>query len=140
MLVCDMDTWQHPVARQLAEGAFTRAIANGRSALAHDIAKKLRPVEVFTPSGVFTSIAYGAEMPLGRVRRVLATMVRGLYAYYTGDRLPENAEFTVHRVRDLPRVMPIVRAVSRWEPCAMPRSATARYSTASMALSRVILR
>jgi hypothetical protein len=109
MLVCDMDSWQHPVARRLAEGAFTRAFLNGQSALARDIAKKLRPIEVFTPSGLYAGIAYGAEMPQGRISRVLATMVRGLYAYYTDARLPENAEFTVHRIRDLARVMPIVQ-------------------------------
>jgi HNH endonuclease len=108
-LLCDLDTYNHPTARKLFDGAFARALNRNQSWLARHVRTRLRPVEMVTPSGLFAGIAYEAPLPHGQVTDVLSMMVRGLHPHYTGDRLPEDIAWTVHRVRNVPDAQQIVQ-------------------------------
>src|SRR5258706_11644364 len=65
LLVFDMDTCNHPVARRLFDDKVVRAISNNQSALARYVSDKLSPIEVFTPSGIFMGAAYATPLPVG---------------------------------------------------------------------------
>jgi HNH endonuclease len=115
MLVCDIDTYQHPVARAIFESQFSRAVSRNQSPLARYVRTQIKPVELVTPSGLFVGIAFGSPLPQGQATRVLRTIVRGLYGYYTSNLLPEpdSVEFQVHRLYDWPAMLPIVQEAVR---------------------------
>lgn len=111
MLVCDDDTFRHPVVQAIFNGKFSRAVSRNQSPLALHIRTKMRLVPTFTPSGIFVGYRIGVTLVEGDVSEVLGTMVRGLHQYYLNRPLAEDIKFTVHRIRDVGKVLPIVQTV-----------------------------
>lgn len=98
LLVADISAANHPVAKeQFAK--FIRAAHRRQSHLAREIAWQ-SPVQVFTPSGLFTGMAYSARMPLDRIMTVITMLVQGLYRAYTGLTLPADVHVDVKRYYD----------------------------------------
>lgn len=97
-LITDMDSSQHPIAQQLWE-KFARAAFRNQSLLANEIVQKSQLVSLYTPSGLFAGWAYGFEPAQQRTTITLSMMVRGLYHFYIGKRLPPQTQFDVFRIR-----------------------------------------
>ena len=102
-LVCDYDAFQHPVAQQLFAGKFSRSVQSGKSALARDLLKAFRPVNVFTPSGIYVQKAYASDIPGDRITRIISRVVRGLHFAFLGEPVAKGAQIEIQRPRDLPK-------------------------------------
>lgn len=112
MLVCDIDTFGHPVVQAIVNGKFSRAVNRNQSRLTRHISTRMRLVPSFTPGGVFAGYVYGALLPKDDVAHILGMIVRGLHQYYLHRPLVDDAEFTVHRIKDIGTVLPIVRVAA----------------------------
>lgn len=112
-LVCDTDAYHHPVVQRIIHSQFERAVQRNQSALVRYVAPRLRPVERFTPSSLFSGIEYSAPLPQDKISNVLGTMTRGLHRHYLHCAMPENVEFTVLRVQNVPDTLPIVQTAVR---------------------------
>lgn len=97
-LITDMDSSQHPIARQLWD-KFARAVIRNQSVLANEMVQRSQLVSLHTPSGLFAGWAYGFEPAQKRMTDILSMMVRGLYHFYIGKRLPLQTQFDVFRIR-----------------------------------------
>ncbi len=97
-LITDMDSSQHPIARQLWE-KFTRAVLRNQSVLANEMVQRSQLVPLRTSSGLFAGWAYSFEPAQQRNTIILSMMVRGLYQFYIGKRLPSQTQFDVFRIR-----------------------------------------
>jgi hypothetical protein len=100
-LIMDMDSSQHPLARQLWD-KFARAVSRNQSVLANEVVQHSQLVPLSTPSGLFAGWAYGFEPAQRRNTAILSMMVRGLYQFYIGRRLPSQTQFDVFRMRGDP--------------------------------------
>ena len=113
VLVCDTDAYNHPVVQRILHSQFERAVQRNQSALVRYVGPRLQPVERFTSSGVFAEIEYGAPLPLRKVTHMLGTMTRGLYRFNLHRAMPQDVEFTVHRIQNVPTLLPIVQTAVR---------------------------
>lgn len=96
----DYQVWQSGRANQIF-ASTRRAVRQNESELAKPV-KDARLVWVMV-NGLMVP-AYEMKLPLDRVERVIATIVRGLSIYYAGRRLPEDAEFVVQRWYDVSKL------------------------------------
>ena len=97
-LITDIASSQHPIAQQLWE-KFARAAQRNQSVFANEIMQRSQLVSLRTPSGLFAGWAYAFEPAQQRNTTILSMMVRGLYQFYIGKRLPTQTQFNVFRIR-----------------------------------------
>jgi hypothetical protein len=97
-LITDIDSSQHPIAQRLWE-KFARAALRNQSVLAREVVQRSQLVPLHTPSGLFAGWAYGFEPAQQRNTAILSMIVRGLYHFYIGKRLPSQTQFDVFRMR-----------------------------------------
>lgn len=94
----DMHSAQHPIVQQLWE-KFARAVDRNQSPAALQALPTSQLVRLFTPSGLFREWAYELTLPRKQVTDVFSMMIRGLYQYYVGRRLPQGSQFEVMRIQ-----------------------------------------
>jgi hypothetical protein len=93
---------QHPEAAA-AHDAFMRALRNpAKLGFRKNFFRRLSPVELRTPEGL--RIATGVQViNLGRVLPVVDRIIRGLFRYHVGRRLPLRCRvqsWTIHQIED----------------------------------------
>lgn len=118
LLVLDMSSHSHPIAKHIFNDSFKRASQN-RTRVQSPIARQIRHgegniVSLFSPSGIYIGKGYGLDVPMDRLVRTLSTIVRGLYRAYGGRALPREVMFGVERICDfsgLPSILgPLAQA------------------------------
>lgn len=102
MLVSDVNASEHPTARSLLHGPVQRsAKLYNSSDVAHVARTQARWEEYYTPAGLY--VGHGRRIPMDtkRVDHLFARIVRGLYYYVTGERLPADCRFDVRGLHPL---------------------------------------
>jgi len=88
-----------------------------RTGLALALLEKARPVDVYSPGGIYLGTAEGLELDTTRVNRVLDKIVRGLFFHHVGRRLSQDAAVYVEIKPDLDRMQsPVIAAALAQAP------------------------
>lgn len=93
-LVAVMDRHSHPVAERLLTGPVIRSLERNQRAV-NDFFRGLRAVPKTTPSGLIVGAAPAFQIDLCRIHRVVEKIVRRMYFFKSGSRLPPNHEVRV---------------------------------------------
>lgn len=95
-LVALMDRGSHPVAERLLTGPVIRSLERSQRAIA-DFFRGLHVAPRTTPSGLIVGAGTAFQIDLNRLHRVPEKIVRGIYYFKSGTRLPAD-----HVVRVFP--------------------------------------
>jgi hypothetical protein len=93
-LVAVMGRNSHPVADRLLIGPVIRSLERSQRAVA-DFFRGLRVVPRTTPSGLIIGAGTAFQIDLSRIHRVVEKIVRGIYFFKSGTRLPPDQEVRV---------------------------------------------
>jgi hypothetical protein len=123
----DMQAWAHPVVRDLL---FPRLEKNwNKSRLVRQVKAGVEPtyrrtrggilvrtapaqlsrVNILSPGGIHIGTTVGVTLPAHEVLGIIERMIRGLYRYFTGERLEIPVVMKIHRITDLEAALPSVK-------------------------------
>ena len=116
MFVMDQNTFDHPVAQSILEGAFVRSVSTNRSELARDAQLYAEFGPRYTPGGMYLGDAWKIPLDGERIARVVKMTVRGLF--YHEKRMPLPSHYSVdvamvpqwsagEMVRDISKNLPL---------------------------------
>jgi hypothetical protein len=99
-------TMHSPVANRVLDRLAEdhRSGRRKRSGLAVALLQKVRPVDVYSPGGVYIGSGQGVEIDTARVNRVLEKIVRGLFFHRFKRPLPQRAPVFVEIKPDMARL------------------------------------
>jgi hypothetical protein len=97
VLIVDIFSSEHPMARTIFEGEMTRAREHNRSEVARD-AQDARMEPLHTQGGIY--LGHYPTMPLDweRVSRTISAMIRGLYWQLRRETFPQGYSTSVTRI------------------------------------------
>jgi len=87
-----IDRNSHPVSERVLTNSVIRSLERSSRAVA-ELFRGYRLLPRTTPSGIVTEVSPGFQIHLGRINRVIEKIVRGIYYYKSGSKLP--AEYGV---------------------------------------------
>lgn len=108
MLVADIATYDHPVARDLFKGPMMR-VANAKGHVHSPIAQMVRnnqgrQMHWMSTGGIYLGEVFRPDIPQERIWRIFSTIVRGLYLAYTDTALPDGVRISLDLRRDMDAV------------------------------------
>jgi hypothetical protein len=100
VLIVDIYTSEHPMAKAIFDGEMARARERNRSEIAR-AAQSALAEPLYTPGGIY--LGHHATMPLDweRISHTIGMMIRGLYYQLRGEPFPQGYSISVLRVDPL---------------------------------------
>jgi len=98
VLIADHRTSGNASARLLQAKVMRGFARHGRRGPTADVIRTMREVELLSPAGLVVGKTGAFEPNVTKLERVCGQIVRGLYRYHAGERLPESHGVAVYIV------------------------------------------